>query len=109
MEETSPQLAPSCSEGGAGGVSQDGQLGQLAVAAVLNKLLREPGGQKGEGSVRWKVCCNQGLYNYSRKLETSSHNSQPPNKCIQLDPTDVVRDEQDGGKPTVAKARASNI
>ena len=40
MEETSSQLAPSCSEGGAGGVSQDGQLGQLAVAAVLNKLLR---------------------------------------------------------------------
>ena len=40
LEETSPQLAPSCSEGGAGGVSQDGQLGQLAVAAVLNKLLR---------------------------------------------------------------------
>ena len=33
MEETSSQLAPSCSEGGAGGVSQDGQLGQLAVAA----------------------------------------------------------------------------
>ena len=49
-----------------------------------------------KGSVRWEVCCNQALYNYSRKLETSSHNSQPPNKCIQLDPTDVVRDEQDG-------------
>ena len=40
MEEESSQLAPSCSEGGAGGVSQDGKLGQLAVAVVLNKRLR---------------------------------------------------------------------
>ena len=49
MEETSSQLAPSCSEGGAGGVSQDGKLGQLAVAAVLNKLLRGAWRTKGRG------------------------------------------------------------
>ena len=51
MEEESSQLAPCCCQSGAGGLPEDGQLGQLAVAKVVVKKTKQCEESGGTGVV----------------------------------------------------------